>query len=55
MAINSDAYNKQQLNVIVKVIGAMGDEAIANPKKHQMRWLNMCRKKSLMHQVKHKI
>lgn len=33
MAINSDAYNKQQLNVIVKVIGAMGDEAIDQSKK----------------------
>jgi hypothetical protein len=28
MAIDSDAYNKQQLRVIVKVIGAMSDEAI---------------------------
>ena len=33
MAINSDAYNKQQLNVIVKVIGAMDDEAIDQSKK----------------------
>jgi hypothetical protein len=33
MAINSDAYNKQQLNVIVKVIGAMNDEAIDQSKK----------------------
>jgi hypothetical protein len=33
MAINSDAYNKQQLNVIVKVIGAMSDEAIDQSKK----------------------
>jgi hypothetical protein len=55
MAIDSDAYNKQQLRVIVKVIGSMSDEAIAQQKKHQVRWLNMCRKKSLMHQVKPKI
>jgi hypothetical protein len=33
MAIDSDAYNKQQLNVIVKVIGAMDDEAIDQSKK----------------------
>ena len=33
MAIDSDAYNKQQLRVIVKVIGAMDDEAIAQQKK----------------------
>jgi hypothetical protein len=33
MAIDSDAYNKQQLNVIVKVIGAMNDEAIDQSKK----------------------
>jgi hypothetical protein len=33
MAINSDAYNKQQLNVIVKVIGSMDDEAIDQSKK----------------------
>ena len=55
MAIDSDAYNKQQLRIIAKVITAMSDEAIDQSKKHQVRWLNMCRKKSLMHQVKPKI
>jgi len=33
MAIDSDAYNKQQLNVIKKVINSMDDEAIAQSKK----------------------
>ena len=33
MTIDSDAYNKKQLNVILKVIGAMDDEAIAQSKK----------------------
>ena len=30
---DSDAYNKQQLKVIIKVIGAMDDAAIAQSKK----------------------
>ena len=34
MAIDSDAYNKQQLRIIAKVIGAMDDEAIAQQKKN---------------------
>jgi len=33
MAIDSDAYNKQQLKVIIKVIAGMDDEAIAQSKK----------------------
>jgi hypothetical protein len=33
MAIDSDAYNKQQLRVIIKVISAMSDEAIDQSKK----------------------
>jgi len=33
MTIDSDAYNKQQLKVIKKVINAMDDEAIAQSKK----------------------
>jgi hypothetical protein len=45
MAINSDAYNKQQLNVIVKVIGAMGDEAIAQSKKTSSALVEYVQKK----------
>ena len=45
MAINSDAYNKQQLNVIVKVIGAMDDEAIAQSKKTSSALVEYVQKK----------
>jgi hypothetical protein len=45
MAINSDAYNKQQLNVIVKVIGAMNDEAIDQSKKTSSALVEYVQKK----------
>jgi hypothetical protein len=45
MAIDSDAYNKQQLKVIIKVIGAMDDEAIAQSKKTSSALVEYVQKK----------
>lgn len=51
MATDLITYDKGELRSIMKAFGAMSDEAIAQAKKHQVPWLNICNAKLLMHQV----